>query len=186
MYGIGIVIGDEMNIIYSREYDLKGANLNKSIFLAGPTPRSPEVKSWRPEFINNLTQRGYDGTVFVPEDRDTFGCGVNGPDEWLNQVEWEDDMLNAASIIVFWIPRDLETLPGFTTNVEFGRFINKKTYLTNNDDSLVYEYSAIIYGRPPNAPKTGYLDWLYYKETGLKPFEKMDEVVDFCVDLLQS
>ena len=178
-----------MNIIFAREYDLKGANLNKSIFLAGPTPRSPEVKSWRPEFIDKLVEQGYDDTVFVPEDRDTFGCGINGPDEWLKQVEWEDDMLNASTIIAFWIPRDLETLPGFTTNTEFGRFIKKtSTFLTPKGDFPVYAYttSAIVYGRPPNAPKTGYLDWLYEKETGLIPFESMDDMVDFCVDLLRG
>jgi hypothetical protein len=26
----------------------------------------------------------------------------------------------AAAAILFWIPRGLRTLPGFTTNVEFG------------------------------------------------------------------
>ena len=42
-------------------------SLKKSIFLAGPTPRSKEVKSWRPEAIRLLKEKGFDGVVFVPE-----------------------------------------------------------------------------------------------------------------------
>ena len=49
-----------MNIAYAR------TPLPKSIFLAGPTPRDAETKSWRPETIKLLT--GFDGTIFVPED----------------------------------------------------------------------------------------------------------------------
>jgi hypothetical protein len=41
----------------------------KSIFLAGPTPRRPEVASWRPDALRILQEAGYDGVVFVPEDR---------------------------------------------------------------------------------------------------------------------
>ena len=37
-----------------------------------------------------------------------------------DQLTWEDDALNRADVILFWIPRDLHTLPGLTTNDEFG------------------------------------------------------------------
>ena len=40
--------------------------------------------------------------------------------EYEDQIEWEWEGLDRASAILFWIPRDLRTLPGFTTNVEFG------------------------------------------------------------------
>ncbi|MGJ7874815.1 hypothetical protein [Streptomyces rochei] len=33
-----------------------------------------------------------------------------------NQVDWETD----ADAILFWIPRDMRTMPGMTRNVEFG------------------------------------------------------------------
>ncbi|MCI2422871.1 nucleoside 2-deoxyribosyltransferase domain-containing protein [Saccharopolyspora sp. K220] len=36
------------------------------------------------------------------------------------KVDWETDARSAATAILFWIPRDLKSLPGFTTNVEFG------------------------------------------------------------------
>lgn len=37
-----------------------------------------------------------------------------------DQVEWETEARANADAILFWIPRDLTTLPGMTTNVEFG------------------------------------------------------------------
>lgn len=41
------------------------SNSTKSIFLAGPTPRSKEVQSWRPEALRILKNLGYDGQVYV-------------------------------------------------------------------------------------------------------------------------
>jgi hypothetical protein len=41
-----------------------------SIFLAGPTPRSPHVSSWRPEALDLLRGLGFAGAVLVPERRD--------------------------------------------------------------------------------------------------------------------
>ncbi len=42
-------------------------NNKKSIFLAGPTPRNKEVKSWRGEALEILQRLGFDGVVYVPE-----------------------------------------------------------------------------------------------------------------------
>ena len=41
-----------------------------SLFLAGPTPRSSEVLSWRPQALEVLRGLGFPGTVLVPERRD--------------------------------------------------------------------------------------------------------------------
>ena len=120
-----------------------------SIFLAGPTPRSPEVLSWRPEALDILTEVRFSGVVVVPERRD-----------WLvkfsyqDQVEWEYQALEICSVIAFWVPRHVHTLPGFTTNVEFGRYVGS---------------GRCVYGRPDDSPHTGYLDWLYTKLTGRQP-----------------
>lgn len=115
-------------------------SLDKSIFLAGPTPRSADVKSWRPEAIAILERYGFSGTVLVPETADG---------EWRHnyddQIGWEWDGLNQASTIVFWCPRDLVEMPAFTTNVEFG---------------LYAATSKVVYGRPDEAPKMKYLDAL--------------------------
>src|SRR5262245_50045734 len=132
-----------MNVVFS---DQPVEVRSPSIFLAGPTPRSAEVKSWRPEALDILRELGFSGTVVVPECRD-----------WslkLDQVEWEYLGLEGCSVIAFWVPRQLPLLPGFTTNVEFGRYVGS---------------GRCVYGRPDKAPHTGYLDWLYTKVTGRQP-----------------
>jgi 8-oxo-dGTP pyrophosphatase MutT (NUDIX family) len=127
-----------MEVVYARE-PFPDA-WSSAIFLAGPTPRSGEVKSWRPEALAILARLGFDGVVFVPEDRSGEFRG-----DYTDQVEWERDGLRFADHIVFWIPRDLDTLPGFTTNVEFGVWASS---------------DKAILGHPPHAPKNRYLDWL--------------------------
>jgi nucleoside 2-deoxyribosyltransferase-like protein len=89
-----------------------------SVFLAGPTPRHPEVPSWRPAAVEALAAQwaGHEPlTVFTPESRD----GIRAAD-YDDQFGWETQARATASAILFWIPRDLRTMPGFTTNVEFG------------------------------------------------------------------
>jgi hypothetical protein len=90
-----------------------------SVFLAGPTPRLGSVaESWRPAAAAELARQWHGpGTLAVlsPESRD----GVRAA-HYDDQVDWETDARAAADAILFWIPRDLATLPGFTTNVEFG------------------------------------------------------------------
>ncbi|GAA0441872.1 hypothetical protein Acor_05970 [Acrocarpospora corrugata] len=87
-----------------------------SIFLAGPTPRSPAVRSWRPAAIT-LIQRSWPGdlAILIPESRDAIRAA-----DYDDQFSWETRARESATAILFWIPRDLATLPGFTTNVEFG------------------------------------------------------------------
>jgi hypothetical protein len=120
-----------------------------SLFLAGPTPRSADVPSWRPEALELLQGLGFQGLVLVPERRDW-----SVKFSYLDQVEWEYAGLESCSVIAFWVPRDPQTLPGFTTNVEFGRYVGS---------------GRCVYGRPEGAPHTRYLDWLYTKLTGRPP-----------------
>lgn len=128
-----------MEVVYAREP--LPDRWRKSIFLAGPTPRDESVESWRPRAIDVLDSFGYNGVVFVPEDR-SGGFQGGYPD----QPEWERMCLDCADTIVLWVPRDLETMPAFTTNVEFGRYVDS---------------GRLLYGRPDDAPKNRYLDWLY-------------------------
>ncbi len=89
---------------------------HRVIFLAGPTPRSPEVQSWRGEALALLRDElGFTGTVYVPEDE---GGGMHGNYE--EQIVWEVVALRRSDVVVFWIPRDMATMPGLTTNDEFG------------------------------------------------------------------
>ena len=142
-----------MKLIYTNDkIDLVG----KSIFLAGPTPRSPNVKSWRPEAIEQLVKLKFSGIVLVPET-------VNSVDfNFKDQVEWEWQGLENCSVIVFWVPRNLETMPAFTTNVEFGSHIRS---------------GRAYYGRPDGSPKNDYLDWLYEKVTKRKPYSNLYELL---------
>lgn len=107
---------DNLRIVWARE-ELPAPG--PSVFLAGPTPRlGGDVESWRPAAVEALADRWTDPaplTVFTPESRG----GVRA-EHYDHQVGWETRARAAASAILFWIPRDLRTLPGFTTNVEFG------------------------------------------------------------------
>lgn len=130
-----------MKVVYAKE-DLP-TEVIKSIMLCGPTPRDKETKSWRPEALKLLKDLGFDGHVFVPEPRDGKVFG-----DYVDQVEWETSALNMADIIVFWIPRDLKTLPGLTTNVEFGVWADS---------------GKVVLGTPPDAQKVQYLQHMATK-----------------------
>ena len=145
-----------MKINYSNQQVMKG---DKSIFLAGPTPRSLEVETWRKEAIKILEELGFDGIVYVPErefDDRTFNYD--------NQVWWEREALHNANTIVFWIPRAIPSMPAFTTNVEFGYWIAKNS-------------EKVIYGRPEKSEKNRYLDWLYEVETGKQPINNLTDLL---------
>lgn len=120
----------------------------KSIFLAGPTRRdSPFEKSWRKEACDLLESKGFDGIVYIPEFRE----GSNFA--YLTQVNWERKALINCSKILFYIPRHLPDMPAFTTNVEFGMYLARRT----ND---------CIFCSPPGAEKNSYLEWLFMEEKG--------------------
>jgi hypothetical protein len=108
----------------------------KSIFLAGPSPRG-EGNSWRPDAIRELRAAGYDGVIFSPEPSDR-----NYPADYDQQISWELEAMNRSDCILFWIPRELEKMPGFTTNVEFGDMLKS---------------GKVVLGAPEGAPKIRYL-----------------------------
>lgn len=136
--------------------------VGNSIFLAGPTPRSSKIPSWRPMAIDKLAKLNFSGTVLVPEGTSNFN--------FKNQVEWEWEGLENCSAIVFWVPRELGTMPAFTTNVEFGSYVRS---------------GRAYYGRPDNSEKNDYLDWLYKKTTGRDHFNNLDELLTYVVFLLE-
>ncbi len=137
---------------------------HSALFLAGPSPRTPDVPSWRPRALQILQERGYTGVVFVPEPEH-----LAEPVEYDEQLEWEHRGLHLADAIVFWVPRELSTLPGFTTNVEFGAWV---------------ESGKCVYGRPADAPKTRYLDRLYSIDAKATPHETLEATLAEAVDRL--
>lgn len=116
---------------------------SSAIFLAGPTPRSEKIGSWRPDAIRMLVEAGYDGVVLVPEPED--GEWGSGPDAYVDQVEWERAGLELADVIVFWIPRSMPDMPALTTNVEFGRYVTSgKTVLGAPDSASSIRYLEVL------------------------------------------
>ena len=152
-----------MRVNFSDEVVLKG---KKSIFLAGPTPRGKEVASWRIEAVKKLEELGFDGVVFVPE----YSTWVP-KENYINQANWEREALTEATIILFWIPRSLPDMPGCSTNVEFGYWMHSK---------------KVIYGRPDGAPKTRYLDWLYRTDYNEEPFNNLDRLLEYAVEIIDG
>ena len=129
----------------------------KSIFLAGPTPRDPKIESWRIDACKILEENGFDGVVYVPE-----YSSWHPLENYLDQTEWERKALSNASVIVFWIPRQLPDMPAFTTNVEFGYWLHT---------------GKVLYGRPNYSRKNKYLDWLYEIDYNQKPIDNLEELL---------
>lgn len=108
-----------------------------SIFLAGPTPRIDSIPSWRPDMIKILRDLKFDGDIFIPEKRGDYLSYEYG-----THTKWEVEHLNKSTVILFWIPRELESMPAFTSNIEFGEFLHS---------------GKIILGYPLFASKMRYL-----------------------------
>lgn len=152
-----------MILNYSDEKIILG---NKSLFLAGPTPRSNKIKSWRNEAIKILAENNYDGIVYIPEFKNGFVKS-----DYMDQVCWEKEALNNANLITFWIPRKIPKMPAFTTNIEFGYWIKS---------------GKVLYGRPENAEKMKYLDWLYMNELNRKPITSLDALLKESISILEN
>lgn len=154
-----------MIVSYSDNPPVKG---KKSIFLAGPTPRSLDIESWRPEAVEILRNEGFDGIVYYPElehDTRTF--------DYTNQVWWEREALYEADVIIFWIPRNMAKMPALTTNVEFGYWLGK-----NSD--------KVLYGRPNDSEKNRYLDWLFLTETGKEPVNDLSMLLKQAIEMVNN
>lgn len=149
-----------MLINYSDQEVLKN---QKSIFLAGPTPRGENAKSWRTEACKILEELGFDGIVYVPEYSTWKPKG-----DYVDQAQWERDALSNASVIAFWVPRTLPDMPAFTTNVEFGYWLHT---------------GKVLYGRPDDAKKIKYLDWLYKTDMNVEPCTNLHDLLTASVDL---
>ena len=136
-----------MEIVYSDNNSEINIDGKETIFLAGPSPRNNTDYNWRKKAIRIFDQSGFDGIIFIPLPKGEF------KHSYLEQIEWEQKYIKSCDKLLFWIPRDLVKLPGFTTNIEFGQFI---------------ESDKIYYGRPDDAPKNRYLDTIFKMNQGNK------------------
>ena len=152
-----------MEMIYARES--LPDRVTRTVFLAGPTPRSRDTASWRPDALDALRRLGFDGHVFVPEPRD-------GPWQpgYEDQIEWEDAALSRADVILFWIPRDLARLPGLTTNDEFGFWKGR-------------DPARVILGAPEGAASVRYQQH-YAAKLGIPVCKSLDQAARAALELL--
>lgn len=131
-----------------------GDPLPKSIFLAGPTPRGPQAPSWRPAALDMLRAMGFSGTALVPERQDWSTLA-----HYDDQIHWEWEGLSICTAALFWVPRDIELMPAFTTNVEFG---------------MLASGSKAVLAYPADAPKMRYLDALARRH-GVEVLHSLEE-----------
>lgn len=127
--------------------------VTKSLFLAGPSPRRPQVADWRHEALAILKELGFTGTVFLPVPNFLFYGQKDeaAAQSWTydNQVGWEVLARQMADCLVFWVPRVVDRseadlgMPAFTTNFELGEDLSS---------------GKVVYGRPDDAVKCSYLD----------------------------
>lgn len=152
-----------MHIVYTLEYPPE--TFDKAIFLAGPTPRSEKVRSWRPEALRILELLKYDGVVFVPEPR-----GGQFERDYDANTDWEERSLHLSDCIVFWVPRNLKTMPAFTTNDEWGHWKNS---------------GKVVFGAPSEAQKIRYQR--YYANKFFVPHhESLEETLRAALDFIGS
>lgn len=156
-----------MNVYYAMQD--KSSVTDKSIFLAGPTPRSPSVRSWRPAALRELGNLGFDGSVFVPE-----SSNWKPHSDYDGQIDWEWDGLSRASVVVFWVPRDLATMPAFTTNGEMGMIFERIRHNKN---------TKAVLGFPMNTPKMGYFERLA-KSVGVEIHNSLTDTLKSAVAMI--
>jgi len=128
------------------ETELMVNNIDRpSVFLAGPTVRGnqPHLTSWRFAAIEEFEKQGFDGDLIIPEF--TSKTESDKGKAWI--PKWEFNGLKKADCIMFWIPRTRELI-ALTTNMEFGFWQAR-------------EPQKMVYGRPNDAYRMGYLDIMW-------------------------
>jgi len=126
-----------LEVIYAHQ---KWDKNEPCILLAGPRPRIEEEDSWYPRAIELLQKLNFNGGVIIPIPADSKFI-----DEDAMQAQWDTEYLERATAIAFWIPRGLNTLQGYTTNIHYGMTVKSK---------------KIVLGYPPSAVKMRYLQQL--------------------------
>ncbi len=130
---------------YEESEEMVLAIARPSIFLAGPTVRGhqPHLTSWRFEAVEEFKRQGFEGDLIIPEFTSKTESDKSKP--WIPM--WEYNGLKKADCIMFWIPRTRELI-ALTTNMEFGYWQAR-------------EPEKMVYGRPDDAYRMGYLDIMW-------------------------
>lgn len=135
------------------------------MFLVGPTPRTAETQSWRPDAVRALAAAGYQGVIVIPEPRP--GTAFT-PEMWAAQTVWETLWLDRADVILAWVPREMRTMPALTTNIEFGERLTS---------------GRMVFGAPDGAASVRYL-FARAETVGLPTARTLDGTVAAALALL--
>lgn len=143
-------------------------NLNNSIFLAGPCPRTDYTDDWRFEAFDYLKKIGFTGTVITPTNDQYHTIEFDGS-KLMGQTKWEYETMKRCSALVIWIPRS-ETRPARTTNIEFGDW---------------YDKTGVYCGFPPDGIHNEYL-MKRLEMKNIKYWTNLHELLDQVVADLQK
>lgn len=148
---------------------LKGS-WDGTIFLAGPIERivdgqAARLPRWRDAALKFLDQRPEKLVVYNPQ-------WDSRPAGWTYeaQVKWELSAMAHAWVRLFWVARELPLLPGFTTNIEWGKW---------------WDNEHTVSGAPPAAQHTKYMQTLH-KLIGKPWYISLQQCCDIAVGLLNS
>lgn len=94
-------------------------NVEKMLFLADSTFQQDKLNSsWRIDAIQLLEQLGYDGIIYLSEEREGSPGSTFLDDE--AKVRWTRGALMRSDVIVFGLPEDLKGPPDIVMGVELG------------------------------------------------------------------
>lgn len=131
------------------------------LYLAGPVPRDGAEGAWHGEAIEECRAAGFDGAIAVPSLR------AGRAEDPAGQIAWEHSAMLRADALLFWIPRVLWTLPGLTTNLEWG---------------IWHDSGKAVLGAPPDTPRMRYLRF-YAERAGAPQADSLRRAAQLAITL---
>ncbi len=92
--------------------------LGPSILLVGPTPNRPRDQGWRMEALNLIDATDVRVTVLCPE----YFRTPAGKGSYEDQLDWEDEALASATVLLFFFPRETDSMLGLDATLYWGRY----------------------------------------------------------------
>lgn len=137
-----------------------------SVYLDGPKSTVSGL-SWRKKLFEILQQQGFTWTVIVPECRKDNQVPPYGTEEFYH---WENVVMNMASTIMFWMPRDSTIFPARDMNDRWGHYKHEKN---------------IILGYPPRTENINYQGW-YAKKHGITMVHSLENMAQYIKAVLDQ
>ncbi len=103
------------------------------------------------EALSTLEQKGFDGVVYIGG---------------IAEREWNEEAIKNSNAVVLWVSKPQSETPSFTRCVNFEELIST---------------GKLLYGRPNDADRLKYIDWLYEFDMSEKPFASMEELIDTAI-----